>query len=76
LHALRGAFLTEARARFVAVGEQALTDIEKTVEGLSAERSEVNWLLRIDAARIVFEKSCTIATAWFIIPPRTLLPHG
>ena len=39
--------------------EPALTDIEKTVEGLSAERGEVTGLLRIDAARVNFEMALT-----------------
>ena len=55
----RSVSLTEAGARFVAGVEPALTDIEKTVEGLSAERGEVTGLLRIDAARVVFEMALT-----------------
>jgi DNA-binding transcriptional LysR family regulator len=51
----RSVSLTEAGARFVAGVGPALTEIEKTVEGLSAERGEVTGLLRIDAARAVFE---------------------
>jgi DNA-binding transcriptional LysR family regulator len=51
----RSVSLTEAGARFVTGVEPALTDIERTVEGLSAERGEVTGLLRIDAARAVFE---------------------
>src|SRR5271168_5635544 len=51
----RSVSLTEAGARFVAGVEPALTDIETTVEGLRAERGEVTGLLRIDAARAVFE---------------------
>jgi DNA-binding transcriptional LysR family regulator len=46
---------TEARKRFIAGVEPALTDIVKTVEGLTAERGEVTGLLRIDAPRVVFE---------------------
>jgi DNA-binding transcriptional LysR family regulator len=55
----RSVSLTEAGARFVAGVEPALTDIEKTVEGLTAERGEVTGLLRIDAARINFEMALT-----------------
>src|SRR5260370_1716092 len=55
----RSVSLTEAGARFVAGVEPALTDIEKTVEGLSAERGEVTGLLRIDAARAMFEMALT-----------------
>jgi DNA-binding transcriptional LysR family regulator len=51
----RSVSLTEAGARFVAGVEPALTEIETTVEGLRAERGEVTGLLRIDAARAVFE---------------------
>src|ERR1700689_5251997 len=51
----RSVSLTEAGARFVAGVEPALKDIETTVEGLRAERGEVTGLLRIDAARAVFE---------------------
>src|ERR1700722_19088956 len=55
----RSVSLTEAGARFVAGVEPALTDIEKTVEGLSAERGGVTGLLRIDAARVMFEMALT-----------------
>jgi DNA-binding transcriptional LysR family regulator len=55
----RSVSLTEAGARFVAGVEPALTVIEKTVEGLSAERGEVTGLLRIDAARVMFEMALT-----------------
>jgi DNA-binding transcriptional LysR family regulator len=55
----RSVSLTEAGARFVAGVEPALTDIEKTVEGLTAERGEVTGLLRIDAPRVVFEMALT-----------------
>jgi DNA-binding transcriptional LysR family regulator len=55
----RSVSLTEAGARFVAGVEPALTDIEKTVEGLSAERGQVTGLLRIDAARVMFEMALT-----------------
>ena len=55
----RSVSLTEAGARFVAGVEPALTDIEKTVEGLSAERGQVTGLLRIDAARVNFEIALT-----------------
>lgn len=51
----RSVRLTEAGARFLAGVEPTLTDIETTVEGLKAERGEVTWLSRIDAARAVFE---------------------
>ena len=55
----RSVSLTEAGARFVAGVEPALTDIEKTVEGLSAERGEVTGLLRIDAFRVMYEMALT-----------------
>jgi DNA-binding transcriptional LysR family regulator len=55
----RSVSLTEAGTRFVAGVASALTDIEKTVEGLNAERGEVTGLLRIDAARAVFEMALT-----------------
>jgi DNA-binding transcriptional LysR family regulator len=48
----RSVSLTEAGARFVGGVEPALTDIVKTVEGLTAERGEVTGLLRIDAPRV------------------------
>jgi DNA-binding transcriptional LysR family regulator len=51
----RSVSLTEAGARFIGGVEPALTDIGKTVEGLSAERGEVTGLLRIYAPRVVFE---------------------
>jgi DNA-binding transcriptional LysR family regulator len=51
----RSVSLTEAGARFVAGVEPALTDIDKTFEGLTAERGQVTGLLRIDAPRVVFE---------------------
>src|ERR1700688_1001622 len=51
----RSVSLTEAGGRFVAGVEPALTDIEKTVEGLRAERGEVTGLLRIDASRATFD---------------------
>ena len=55
----RSVSLTEAGARFIAGVGPALKDIEKTVEGLSAERGEVTGLLRIDAARVNFEMALT-----------------
>ena len=55
----RSVSLTEAGERFIAGVEPALTDIVKTVEGLTAERGEVTGLLRIDAARVVFEMALT-----------------
>jgi DNA-binding transcriptional LysR family regulator len=51
----RSVSLTDAGARFVAGVEPALTDIGTTVEGVRAARGEVTGLLRIDAARAVFE---------------------
>ena len=51
----RSVSLTEAGARFVAGVEPALTDIDQTVEGLTAERGEVTGLLRIDAPRGAFD---------------------
>lgn len=51
----RSVSLTEAGARFIGGVEPALKDIGTTIEGLSAERGEVNGLLRIDATRVVFE---------------------
>jgi DNA-binding transcriptional LysR family regulator len=59
----RSVSLTEAGARFVAGVEPALTNIEKTVEELSAERGEVTGLLRIDAARAVFEMALILILA-------------
>src|SRR5580692_8676447 len=50
---------TEAGERFIAGVEPALTDIVKTVEGLTAERGELTGLLRIDAPRIVLEMALT-----------------
>jgi DNA-binding transcriptional LysR family regulator len=47
--------LTEAGARFVGGVEPALTDIGKTVEGLTAERGEVTGLLRITTLRSVLD---------------------
>jgi DNA-binding transcriptional LysR family regulator len=47
----RSVSLTEAGARFVGGVEPALTDIDKTVEGLTAERGEVTGLLRITTIR-------------------------
>ena len=47
----RSVSLTEAGARFVGGVEPALTDIGKTVEGLTAERGEVTGLLRITTLR-------------------------
>src|SRR5580700_917628 len=44
----RSVSLTEAGARFIGGVEPALTDIGKTVEGLTAERGEVTGLLRIN----------------------------
>ena len=55
----RSVSLTEAGARFVAGVEPALTDIEKTVEDLSAERGEVTGLLRIDTPSALFEIALT-----------------
>ena len=55
----RSVSLTEAGARFIAGVEPALTDIGKTVEGLTAERGEVTGLLRIDAPRVVLEMALT-----------------
>src|SRR5260370_28794072 len=55
----RSVSLTEAGARFIAGVAPALTDIAKTVEGLTAERGEVTGLLRIDSPRLVFEMALT-----------------
>ena len=55
----RSVSLTEAGQRFVAGVEPALTDIVKTVEGLTAERGQVTGLLRFDAPRIVLEMALT-----------------
>jgi DNA-binding transcriptional LysR family regulator len=51
----RSVSLTEAGARFIGGVEPALTDIDKTVEGLTAERGEVTGLLKIDTPRVVLE---------------------
>jgi DNA-binding transcriptional LysR family regulator len=51
----RSVSLTEAGTRFIAGVEPALSDIEKTIEGLSAARGEVTGLLRIDAPRLVLD---------------------
>jgi len=51
----RSVSLTEAGARFVGGVEPALTDIDRTVEGLTAERGEVTGLLRIATPRVVLE---------------------
>jgi len=51
----RSVSLTEAGARFVGGVEPALTDIGKTVEGLTAERGEVIGLLRITTLRVVLD---------------------
>jgi DNA-binding transcriptional LysR family regulator len=59
----RSVSLTEAGARFVGGVEPALTDIGKTVEGLTAERGEVIGLLRIDAPRVVLEMALTTILA-------------
>src|ERR1700733_371477 len=55
----RSVSLTEAGARFIGGVEPALTDIGKTVEGLTAKRGEVTGLLRIDAPRVVLEMGLT-----------------
>ena len=55
----RSVSLTEAGERFIAGVEPALTDIVKTVEGLTAERGEVTGLLRIDTPRVVLEMALT-----------------
>src|SRR5260370_28253136 len=55
----RSVSLTEAGTRFVAGVEPALIDIEKTIEGLRAERGEVTGLLRIDAPRLVLDMALT-----------------
>jgi DNA-binding transcriptional LysR family regulator len=55
----RSVSLTEAGTRFIGGVEPALTDIGKTVEGLSAERGEVTGLLRIDAPRVVLDMALT-----------------
>src|ERR1700758_3721801 len=55
----RSVSLTETGARFIGGVEPALTDIGKTVEGLTAERGEVIGLLRIDAPRVVLDMALT-----------------
>jgi DNA-binding transcriptional LysR family regulator len=55
----RSVSLTEAGVRFIGGIEPALTDIGKTVEGLTAERGEVTGLLRIDAPPVVLEMALT-----------------
>jgi DNA-binding transcriptional LysR family regulator len=55
----RSVSLTEAGARFVAGVEPALTDIGRTVEGLTAERGEVTGLLRINARSVLLEMALT-----------------
>src|SRR6201988_1256100 len=55
----RSVSLTEAGARFIGGVEPALTDIGKTVEGLTAELGEVTGLLRIDAPRVVLDMALT-----------------
>src|ERR1700719_4696506 len=55
----RSVSLTEAGAGLVAGVEPALTDIRTIVEGLSAERGEVTGLLRIYAARVMFDMALT-----------------
>ncbi len=51
----RSVSLTDAGARFIGGVEPALTDLDKAVEGLVAERGEVTGLLRIAAPRVVLE---------------------
>jgi DNA-binding transcriptional LysR family regulator len=55
----RSVSLTEAGARFIGGVEPALTDIARTVEGLTAERGEVTGLLRIATPRVVMEMALT-----------------
>ena len=55
----RSVSLTEAGSRLIGGVEPALTDIGKTVEGLTAERGEVTGLLRIDAPHVVFAVALT-----------------
>jgi DNA-binding transcriptional LysR family regulator len=55
----RSVSLTETGARFIAGVAPALTDIARTVEGLTAERGEVTGLLRIDSPRIVLDMALT-----------------
>jgi DNA-binding transcriptional LysR family regulator len=55
----RSVSLTEAGARFFGGVEPALTDLDKAVEGLTAERGEVTGLLRIAAPRTVLEMALT-----------------
>src|SRR5690349_508852 len=55
----RSVSLTEAGVRFIGGVEPALTDIGRTVEGLSAERGEVTGLLRIATPRAVLEMALT-----------------
>jgi DNA-binding transcriptional LysR family regulator len=51
----RSVSLTEAGTRFTAGVEPALVDIDKAIEGLSAERGQVTGLLRINAPRGVLD---------------------
>jgi DNA-binding transcriptional LysR family regulator len=48
----RSVSLTAAGTRFVASVRPALEDIEKTIEGLHADRGEVTGVLRINASRV------------------------
>jgi DNA-binding transcriptional LysR family regulator len=51
----RSVSVTEAGARFIAGIEPELADIDKAVEGMTAERGQVTGLLRIYASRGVLE---------------------
>jgi DNA-binding transcriptional LysR family regulator len=55
----RSVSLTEVGARFIGGVEPALTDIDKAIEGVTAERGEVSGLLRIAASRVVLEMGLT-----------------
>jgi DNA-binding transcriptional LysR family regulator len=51
----RSVSLTEAGARFIASVEPALSDIDRAIETLTAERGKVTGLLRINAVNVVLE---------------------
>lgn len=51
----RSVALTEAGTRFLATIGPALEDIEKAVEGVTAQRGEITGLLRINAPRVAVQ---------------------
>jgi DNA-binding transcriptional LysR family regulator len=51
----RSVSLTDAGTRFIAGVEPALVDVDKAIEGVSAERGQVTGLLRINAPRGVLD---------------------